>query len=253
MTSILIIDGNNWFRRRAETDVMGNPLRRCYNEIQQAPYDLVLLVWDGYSSLKARRALYPDYKCKRKPAGDSLYDFQKMFKEVALLSRAITIEVDGFEGDDVIAALVKKYKSTNSVRIESNDADFAQLGVPMAREVFKIEPRWVALYKTLVGDPSDNIKGLPKFGDKAFADLNDNQKATLELVVSGSKLLVGCEDWFSKGCWKWLQEPGNLELLRTYWKIVNFLPIEWKAIENSMKPGSNDIQAAEVIFKEFLS
>jgi hypothetical protein len=248
-----IIDGNNWFRRKAETSIKGNPLRQCYNEIQNSPYDVVLLVWDGYFSLKARRAIYPEYKAKRAFAGESIYEYQKVFKQVAQHSRAIIFEVEGYEGDDVVAKLAQMYRKEYDIKIESNDADFAQLGLPMARDTFKIEPKWVTLYKTLVGDSSDNIKGIPGFGQSAWDKLDDKARLKLVEFCKGGELDIGLQGYFSKGAWLFLITVPNQIMIRNYWKIVNFLPIDDTLLFKSMRHGNYNQQEAEKIFKEYMA
>lgn len=250
MSSMLIIDGNNWFRRRAETDPTGNPLRRCFYEIQSSPNDIVVLVWDGKGALKSRREIYPEYKAGRKFAGESLYEFQNTFKEIATLSRAVSVEVPLYEGDDVIAAIANKYKKEMTVKIESNDADLSQLGLPMTRETFKIEPRWIPLFKTLVGDSSDNIKGIAGFGQKAWDKLSEHQKKQLEIVMKGGILLPEYKEWFTTGQQKWITE--NISLLKSYWKIVNFIEVDWKLVESKMMSGSDRPDLAEEIFKQYM-
>ena len=194
--SVMIIDGNNWFRRRAETDVFGNPARRCYNEIQFAKYDTVLLVWDGRWSLKQRRAIYPEYKGKRKPPAESLFDFQDHFKKVAQLSRATSIEVPEYEADDVIAALTKFYTQAGvEVFINSNDADFFQLGVKLDREPTKVKAHHMIAYKTLVGDPSDNIKGCGGFGKKSWEDRTNDELEILVAFVQNLGIPASDEHW----------------------------------------------------------
>jgi len=79
------------------------------------------------------------------------------------------IRVKGWEADDVIATLVRSEPNEQFI-IESTDVDFMQLpNVRIAREKpAPVEPQYMRLYKTLVGDPSDNIGGLKGFGKGAW-------------------------------------------------------------------------------------
>lgn len=251
MNSICIIDGNNWFRRKAETDLMGNPLRTCFKEIQAMPFDIVVLVWDGRSALSARRAIYPEYKARRLPPKEGMFEIQAEFKQLALLSKANSIEVGGFEADDVIACITNKYKQLGwRVYIESNDADFAQLGVEMNRKEFKIPPHEVALYKTLKGDTSDNIKGIPGFGDSAWEKLLPEEKQQfMEILLE--KPRTGSFTTLKPSVTKWLLEEENLKQLRAYWKIVNFIPIDFNSLK--FEVGYNRDDLADEVLKSYMS
>lgn len=259
MNRLCVIDGNNWFRRRAETDIFGNPLRSCFNELQNYDYDRVILVWDGRRSLQARRAIYPEYKVHRQAPAESLFDMQNELKKLAQLSKVDSIEVEGFEGDDVIACIVKHYQEqgVKKIFIESNDADFAQLGCEMARKEFKIPARWVALYKATVGDPSDNIKGIGGFGQGAWDKLTDDQRLILERYVSninGHNQAIGelnIAEFMAKRHITWLDDEANRKLLDSYWKIVQFIPMDFKTLE--FQPGYNRPDLADGVLKSYLS
>ena len=251
MNTICIIDGNNWFRRRAETDMFGNPLRTCYKEIQYMNFNTIILVWDGRSSLSARRKIYSEYKVNRQPPKEGMFEIQAEFKQLALLSKAHSIEVAGFEADDVIACITKKYKADGwKVYIESNDADFAQLGVEMARKEFKVAPHEVALYKTLKGDPSDNIKGIPGFGDSAWLKLLPEEKQGFMEILNNTPR-TGVFTTLKPSHTKWLIEPENLELLRKYWQIVNFIPMDFTTLE--FQAGYNRPDLADEVLKSYMS
>lgn len=261
MSDVMIIDGNNWFRRRAETDVFGNPARRCFNEIQFAKYDTVLLVWDGRGALKQRRAIYPEYKANRKPPAENIFDYQDEFKKLAQLSRAISVEVPEFEADDVIASLTKMYLAQGcDVFINSNDADFFQLGVKMDREPSKVEPKYMLAYKTLVGDPSDNIKGCGGFGKKCWEDRTPAEKDILQAFVATIGIPAADEHWLGlmetflpKRVMTWLKEPANFWQLQNYKKVVEFIPIEYEQIKPHMVNGYNREDLMDQALKQFMN
>lgn len=260
MTRVCVIDGNNWFRRKAETDVFGNPLRQCFYELQSMDYDQVILVWDGRGSLSARRKIYPEYKVHRSAPNESLFEFQNEFKQLAQLSKATSIEVVGYEGDDVIASIVNHWKKNGATKIfiESNDADFAQLGCEMARKEFKIPPRWVPLYKAVVGDPSDNIKGIAGFGGGAWDKLDDIQRGYLEAFVKDMDNATddhykGLAEFLKPKPLNWLKEEENRKLLKAYYTIVQFIPIEYSSLAASTTPGLNRPDLAEGVLKSYMS
>lgn len=253
---ISIIDGNNWFRRRAETSIRGNVLRECFYELQNSVYDLVFLVWDGKYALNARRKIYPEYKLTRNKPGENFYEIQNTFKQLAELSKAHTIQVDGYEGDDVIAHIVQKYKPLGySMFIESNDGDLCQLGCTMARLEHKVPAGEIALYKTLVGDPSDNIKGIPGFGVKAWESCTPAQKAKMKEIITNPA--EGTVTWVREQVHPkfddFLSVRGNGIKLRVLWDVVNFLPMEAELVNKNFKFGQNRPDIAEITLKQFMS
>lgn len=258
MKTLCVVDGNNWFRRKAETDIFGNPLRSCFYHLQSMDFDEVILVWDGRGSLAARRKIYPEYKVHRQAPNESLFEFQNEFKQLAQLSKARSIEVAGYEGDDVIATIVRHYQAQGvKVFIESNDADFAQLGCEMARKEFKIPARWVPLYKATVGDHSDNIKGIGGFGDGAWTKLTDENRKTLEIYIKnieGHASAIGelnIAEFMAKRHLTWLDDEKNRQLLAAYWNIVHFIPMDYKTLE--FTPGLNRVDLAEQVLLSYLS
>lgn len=256
---LTLVDGPNWFRRRAEVDLIhGSPVRNCFNEIQNKD-GLVIVIWDGFNALQARRKIYPAYKGNRKPAGDTIYDSQNLLKKLLRLSKAIQICVDGYEADDVIANLVNKYKEKiPNIFIESNDADLWQLGCDMARQKPSIDPDWMVLYKTLVGDPSDNIHGMAGFGKKSFEDMKVGDRQRLEgIIINGwgmteTEVREAVTPILSNKQIEWFCKKENRQLLLDYYKIINFQVVPEQLITDSTVVGVNKPNAAEEIMKEFM-
>lgn len=242
MSNILIVDGNNWFRLQAETSIRGNPLRECFNALQFAREEIVVVVWDGFRSLDARRKIYPEYKAKRNKPAQDFFSIQDEFKKIVRMSRCISVQLDGFEGDDVIAHLVNRYKHDHKIKLLSNDGDFGQLGVPMMREKFPTLPQWTRLYKTLVGDPSDNIPGLAGFGAGAWEKLMEQPEAMAKIeawLAGGDKPSEECFETFSKRCKTLIELPETEKSLRTFYQIVGFFDLDPMVVDDAMVVGSN--------------
>lgn len=257
---LTIVDGNNWFRRRAESLSGGGSLiRSALYEIQHTTGPVVV-VWDGFNARKKRRDLYPDYKVKRVKPSDDFFDIQKDFRSLLEFTRAVIIDVPEYEADDVIAHIVMDTLSSGvahkDIFIHSNDADLWQLGVPMARNEPPISAEWMRLSKTIVGDKSDNIPGIPGFGEKAWEALDDNDKELLQAIVSSqtdfgpdylNEKLAHCVKAKSL---EWL--IANLATLRTYWKVVGFFPIERSLINQHTKAGTNQMHIVESVLAKFM-
>lgn len=253
---VLVIDGNNWFRNRAETDLYGNPMRRCFTEIQTANYDQVFLVWDGMGGLARRRAIYPEYKVGRVHPADNFFDMQKEFKKLCILSKAISIEVKAYEADDVVAYLVKDYLEGHDVTIESNDADFHQLGVKMTRSKAKVAAEYITTYKCCVGDPSDNIKGIKGFGKGAWEKLNTKQLAHLEVFIrhgAPPDFLSRVIDFIPKASASWLLLEENQKMIKNYLTIVNFMLPSPEEVAAGIQVGLNRSDLAHEALKQFMS
>ena len=203
---MIIVDANNWVRRCLET---GSSARSLFNEFM-VDGDQKILVWDGPHALKARREIFPDYKARRVKATTDMYLNLDLVREVLAFTRAVQVRVPGHEADDVIAELVKGNEA--NCQIVSNDKDFLALGVPCgANPIPGVEPRHIRLYKTFVGDPSDNIPGCPGFGQKAWDEGDPD--------ALHAWLHDGADYEFPKRA-----KPDREQLLQ-FWQVVGFLPV----------------------------
>ena len=95
---------------------------------------------------------------------------------------------EGFEADDLVATIVKKFKSDDlKIIIASSDKDLAQLVSENVKildpikgkffdqveleKKFGIPPSKIVDYLALVGDASDNVPGVPGVGPKTAVKL----------------------------------------------------------------------------------
>ena len=194
MQRINIIDGNNQFFINMSRALNAQDLaRRCF-ELHHG-YDIVYWTFDGIDSRKPRRDLYPAYKdtpARQKAKNDTnRYELLKNFKHQHLPAQGgvIVLEIPFFEADDVIRKLVNHHANgDNLITISSNDADLLDLtrfkGVTKPQAKFPAvcqDPVYLPIYKALVGDTGDNIKGLKGFGDGAWAKLSDGD---MRLIAS---------------------------------------------------------------------
>ena len=257
---ITLIDGNNFFRRRAENPGVGSIIRSVLTEMHSMQGH-VMLIWDGVNARKRRRDIYPAYKETRNKPVDDFFDMQKRFKELAKLTKVTTIEVDGTEADDVIAALVTEMRgydqSPNNYFIHSNDADLWQLGVPMARDAPKIASEWMRTYKAYVGDKSDNIPGVKGFGHGAWEKTDESMREAMRMIAAG--YIDPTEVFFdnfaevaSKSTVEWLKNPDNLKQLRDFYKIVGFMEVSQVEIDQGTTVGANRWDLIENILKEHM-
>lgn len=142
-----------------------------------------------------REEKYHEYKAQRPEAPDELV---AQILEAHALFTAFgikTFELPGYEADDLIATFAEKFRRNGegvTVVILTGDRDTFQLvedgrvlvqtfnkGVSdttiydeaAVAEKFGVTPAQMVDYKALVGDTSDNIKGVPGIGPKTAAEL----------------------------------------------------------------------------------
>jgi hypothetical protein len=251
-----LIDGNNRFRARWEK-LGPNALSILYNEsITHMPNHTLIWVWDGENGAGPRREIFPMYKGGRKPGSDQFHETMALFQDLLQHSNCLQLAVPGVEADDVIACLAQG--SSDVIEIDSNDADFLALvseRITVNREpIAGVIPDYVHLYKTLVGDKSDNVKGLPSFGAGTWGKLEDSERILLIKHFTGESRLTGedCSELFGWGkalCSKW---EDNLADLDVAWKITDFFPVDSRLISEHLKAGVLNMDAANALLAPLL-
>ncbi len=137
---------------------------------------------------------YAEYKAQRPPAPDDLVAQIIEARNIFPAFGVKTFEKAGFEADDLIATLAEKFGGTDGLRVVilTGDRDTLQLvtgdrvvvetfnkGVSdttiydeaAVKEKYGLAPDQLVDYKALVGDASDNIKGVPGIGPKTATEL----------------------------------------------------------------------------------
>jgi len=140
-----------------------------------------------------RHKKYPKYKATRAKMPLEMRDQIQTIKEVLRALNIPTLELAGYEADDIIGTLAKEAeeKSLESILV-SGDKDFLQLVGPnikvltnrkgLSDEViiydsqevkrkFGVEPTKVIDVLGLMGDNSDNVPGVPGIGPKTATSL----------------------------------------------------------------------------------
>src|ERR1700712_2049423 len=149
-----------------------------------------VVVWDA--GMSGRKEISPDYKAQRSSRPDLLKLQWPHLRPLVEAFGYRNISVEGFEADDVIAALTVQAKERGiPVMVVTGDRDAYQLvddgvrimttsrGVTDTRvydregvvDRYGIPPELVPDFIGLKGDTSDNIPGVPGIGDKTAADL----------------------------------------------------------------------------------
>ena len=237
---MLIYDVNNWVRVKMAESVGGASILSLYTEIMAKAVsgEIQVFVADGINSRKRRKELYPNYKAKRKPADQSIYDGINLFKEllVNMPQNVLRIEIPEYEADDVIANLVEKNFAGMPLSVISTDKDLTYLQIHKEVKTLKEPPvaaKWVKLYKMLVGDSSDNIPGVSGFGEGAWSKLSDDFKdrVTVGLHLGKGKIedevmvrLLEREN-IGKALKEKIAFENRMGLLYKWYKLVSFIDI----------------------------
>jgi DNA polymerase-1 len=165
-----------------------------------------------------RHELEPQYKATRKPKPPQLSEQIGIGLTVFSDLGIPVYTAAGFEADDVLATLAGTVREGHLLTIVSSDRDLAALvsdtvhmhlvrnGEPLTvtpanvTDLFGVSADRICDYKALVGDPSDNISGVPGVGPKkalalidACADLDEMVTRASEFGRAGA-LLVEHED-----------------------------------------------------------
>ncbi len=141
-----------------------------------------------------RHLKYKEYKAGREKQPQEFYDQIPLAKQIAQGFAIPTFSLDGYEADDLIAAIIKGQKQEIAglkSLIVTGDLDLLQLvdkqtslyflrqglsqikiyGPDEIKERFGLSPKQLIDFKALRGDASDNIKGVPGIGEKNALDL----------------------------------------------------------------------------------
>lgn len=140
-----------------------------------------------------RHKEFKEYKATRVKAPQELYDQIPLVKTVITSFGIPLFESEGYEADDILAAIVKKNSAEKNLQtfIATGDFDVFQIVGPAVfilyptkgfkeAEILRTEdinakygfsPEQIPDYKGLAGDSSDNIPGVHGIGDKGATEL----------------------------------------------------------------------------------
>ena len=249
---IQIVDGNNFLLHLLRQDQSGFAARVAVAGVR-ACLKPPLIVFDGPGGNDRRRARYPDYKTKRGEMGEDLFATMKFIRSLLAYVPCAMIQVPGYEADDVIGTMAISYATRGQkVHVLTTDRDLYQLaaipGVEVAASYDHVRPEMVRAYKAVVGDPSDNIAGIPRFGEKAWEKID--QRALLRFLaerpVDLDKLpAIG----FGLAHEKWVRD--NLDLFLAGHDVTGLIQVPEDLMRKHMTIGSDRPSDLEKALKEF--
>ena len=141
-----------------------------------------------------RHQLFDQYKAHRPPAPPELISQIDRVKQMVEAFSIPIFELDGYEADDILGTLSHQASQQDvDTIIVTGDADTMQLVSPHVKVLYPkpgrsfsdttlydesavsnrygVVPEQIADFKGLVGDPSDNIPGVPGVGEKTAVKL----------------------------------------------------------------------------------
>ena len=301
MKKLVVIDGKSVFYRgyyamENLSTADGTPTGGVYGfaslaleVIKKINPDYVVVAWDkkGTSTSK-RTAIYSEYKAGRKTPPEDFYAQFPILKELLEALHWPLFECDGYEADDILGTISVQ---ANSLGIESNlitsDLDMLQLisentkvyamkkgfsqieefNLKYFEEKYRLKQSQFLDLKSLQGDSSDNIPGVPGIGIKTatvlLQEFNtlENIYSNLENIKpSWAKKLAAGKDlaFMSKDLAKiWTDAPVKLNLEEAditnfdYNKLLDiFKKLEFNSlilkIPKSMRTGKTNSSSTQV-------
>lgn len=200
MEKMLLIDGNSLVNRAYYAlPPLNNPqgmqvqavfgfATMLVKMIETVKPDYIVTAFDVHAPT-FRHKLYDGYKSRRKGMPDELAAQMPVLKEMLDVMGVRRVEMAGYEADDIIGTLSKRYDV--QTYIVTGDRDSLQLvdsstrvlltkrGITEVDEIdetsllekYELTPQGIIDYKALAGDGSDDIPGVPGIGDKIAKNL----------------------------------------------------------------------------------
>lgn len=199
MPTLYLIDGNAYFYRaffaiRRLSTSSGFPTNAIYGFtnmmlkiFSDKKPDYFAIVFDSPGPTH-RHEVYEEYKAHRPGMPDDLQLQVPVIKEVIEAFNIHTVEMAGYEADDLLATIAKRAEKEGvDVFIVTGDKDLCQVITPKIKiydsmkekiteekdvmERFGVEPSRIPEIMALMGDSSDNIPGVPGVGEKTAVKL----------------------------------------------------------------------------------
>ncbi len=230
MNKLVLIDGNSVINRAFYatpplTDSKGQPTNAVFgfiNMLIKIIGDIspkYLIVAFDRKEPTFRHSMYTEYKGTRKPMPEDLRPQIPLLKEVLKVMGITIYDKAGFEADDIIGTLAKRYLGETVIITGDKDSfqlvddttsiyftrrgisDIDILTIDNFKEKTGINPSQVIDLKGCMGDSSDNIPGIPGVGEKTarslietygsveeiYNHLEDFKGKTLEKIVNGKE------------------------------------------------------------------
>lgn len=259
-TRFLIIDGNSLACRAAfaHNPKFGSDLMTSTGKITGGTYRFftmfdrilhkfnpthILVAWDvGRETF--RNALDSEYKSNREPRSEDLYvqfsDIKRILNAIGILNFGVL----GYEGDDIIGTYVKLSNADKNFII-TGDKDSFQLvnhntiviypnngfkDVKIINPDYILEKYGITVdkftdLKALIGDTSDNIKGIEGCGEKTATKLLNHYGNVDNIIDNANNInLKGVNKRVKKNIIEWAERS---EIVKQLVKIRDDVPVSY--------------------------
>lgn len=161
--------------------------------IKKIEPDYVAVAWDKpKTNIRKRLEIYPEYKAGRKPAPADFYAQIPILKELLDAFGWPFYEIDDYEADDILGAFAKQATgkgietylltsdmdalqlispTTKFIAIKNGLTNIEEFDVEAFEKKYAIDVEQFLDYKSLIGDSSDNLPGVPGVGPKGATQL----------------------------------------------------------------------------------
>lgn len=168
------------------------------------PCDYAIFAFEG-GGATFRHEIYPAYKATRKEAPAELKEQIPVCKEMIERMGFASFAKAGYEADDVIASLVKKYSGEYEIDILSGDKDLFALISDSVKIVdsknkiwydkegcfqkYGVYPQQMRDYLAILGDTSDNVPGIKGLGERGARAILE-QFGSLENAIANAEQIA---------------------------------------------------------------
>ena len=203
---LLLVDGNSMLFRAYYATSYSNMMKTSNGIYTNAIYAFAVMLNKAIETLKPqyvavcfdkgkhtfRHDLASDYKGGRKQTPDELIMQFSLARDFLKAYPIPYFELDNLEADDIIGSFSKMYPGVEKAILSSDKdllqliddevvvylmkkglSDMARMDEAALKEEFGLRPKQIIDLKSLMGDNSDNIKGVRNIGPKTASKLLD--------------------------------------------------------------------------------
>ena len=205
MSKLLLIDGHSIINRAfygvpelsnssgLHVNAIYGFLNIMFKFIDDEAPDYITVAFDT-SAPTFRHKEYSDYKGTRKPMPEELREQVPVVKDILTAMGVNIIIQEGIEADDILGTLARAAEADGmEVTLVSGDRDLLQIATDRIKIAlpktkgnkteteyyhtedviakYQVPPSGIIELKSLMGDSSDNIPGVPKVGEKTATSL----------------------------------------------------------------------------------
>jgi DNA polymerase-1 len=271
---LVVIDGNHLIHRAfyaiqaplktssgEQTNAVFGFASMLLNIIEAEEPDYIALTFDEHAPT-FRHEKHEEYKATRIKAPDELYAQIPRIREMVERFNIPIYSEEGYEADDMMGTLAKKaVKEGLSVYLVTGDMDMLQLvngdvhvvfphkgyrepivyDAEKVYEKYHIHPDQVVDYKALVGDTSDNIKGVDGIGPKGAEQLLSKYKHLDGIYEHIGEITGSTQE-------KLVRDEEAAYFAQSLAQIVTDVPCGWKKEDTDV--GTLDYLGLQKFFEE---